>query len=97
MDFILDSIPIMLIDYTLTFKHDWILAGKDTSMLPSKIDPMKVSHETGSEDNFGFRHALMPSYLGMLPPKAAFFSFRMQPMFNKLAKHEGERAQYKGS
>ncbi len=45
----------------------------------SKIDQMKVSHETGSEANFGFGHALIPSYLGMCPPKAAFFSFRMQP------------------
>ncbi len=54
-------------------------AAKDTSMLPSKIDQMKVSHETGSEANFGFGRALMPSYLGMCPPKAAFFSFRMQP------------------
>ncbi len=48
-------------------------------MLPSKIDQMKVSHETGSEANFGFERALMPSCLGMCPPKAAFFSFRMQP------------------
>ncbi len=40
---------------------------------------MKVSHETGSEANFGFGRALMPSCLEMLPPKAAFFSFRMQP------------------
>ncbi len=38
-------------------------AAKDTSMLPSKIDQMKVSHETGSEANFGFGRALMPSYL----------------------------------
>jgi len=35
---------------------------------------MKVSHETGSEANFGFGHALMR------PPKAAFFSFRVQPI-----------------
>ncbi len=35
-------------------------AAKDTSMLPSKIDQMKVSHETGSEANFGFGRALMP-------------------------------------
>ncbi len=54
-------------------------AAKDTSMLLSKIDQIKVSHETGSEANFGFGRALMPSYLGMLPPKAAFFSFWMQP------------------
>ncbi len=54
-------------------------AVKDTSMLPSKIDQMKASHETGCEANFGFGHALMPSYLEMRPPKAAFFSFRMQP------------------
>ncbi len=33
-------------------------AAKDTSMLPSKIDPMKVSHETGSEANSGFGRAL---------------------------------------
>ncbi len=46
-------------------------AAKDTSMLPSKIDQMKVHHETGSEANFGFGRALMPSCLGMLPPKAA--------------------------
>ncbi len=51
-------------------------AAKDTSMLPSKIDQMKVSHETGSEDNFGFRRALMPSYLEMHPPKAALFSWK---------------------
>ncbi len=48
-------------------------AVKDTSMLPSKIDQMKVSHETGSETNFGFVRALMPSYLGMLPPKDAAY------------------------
>ncbi len=59
-------------------------AAKDTSMLPSKIDQMKASHETGSEANFGFGRALMPSYLGMLPPKAAFFSFWMQPMIDTL-------------
>ncbi len=34
-------------------------------MLPSKIDQMKASHETGSEANFGFGRALMPSYLGI--------------------------------
>ncbi len=55
-------------------------AAKDTSMLPSKIDQMKVSHETGSGANFGFGRALMPFCLGMCPPKAAFFSFRMQPL-----------------
>ncbi len=33
-------------------------------MLPSKINQMKVSHETGSETNFGFGRALVPSYLG---------------------------------
>ncbi len=38
-------------------------AAKDTSMLPSKIDQMKVSYETGSEANFGFGRALMPSTL----------------------------------
>ncbi len=35
-------------------------------MLPSKIDQMKASHETGSEANFGFGRALMPSYLEVL-------------------------------
>ncbi len=30
-------------------------------MLPSKMDQMKVSHETGSEANFGFGRALMSS------------------------------------
>ncbi len=48
-------------------------------MLPSKIDQMKASHKTGSEANFGFGRALMPSYLEMRPLKAAYFSFRMQP------------------
>ncbi len=48
-------------------------------MLPSKIDQMKVSHETGIEANFGFGPALMPSLLEMRPPKVAFFSFWMQP------------------
>ncbi len=38
-------------------------AAKDTSMLSSKIDQTKVSHETRSEANFGFGPALMPSYL----------------------------------
>ncbi len=52
-------------------------------MLPSKIDQMKVSHETGSEANLGFGHALMPSCLEMCPPKAAFFSFLMQPGIGK--------------
>ncbi len=37
-------------------------AAKDTSMLPSKIDQMKASHETWSEANFGFGHSLMPSW-----------------------------------
>lgn len=39
---------------------------------------MKVSQKTGSEANIGFRHALMPSYLGLHPPKAAFLGFRTQ-------------------
>ncbi len=38
-------------------------AVKDTSTLPSKIDQMKVSHETGSEAKFGFGRALMPSLM----------------------------------
>ncbi len=49
-------------------------------MLPSEINQMQASHETGSEANFGFGRALMPSYLGMCPQKAAFFSFRIQPL-----------------
>ncbi len=53
--------------------------AKDTSMLPSEIDQMKGSHETESEANVGFRRASMPSWLGMCPPKTAFFSFQMQP------------------
>ncbi len=53
-------------------------AVKDTSMLPSQIYQMKVSHETGSEANFGFGRSLMPSYLEMRPPMAAFYIFRMQ-------------------
>ncbi len=64
-------------------------AAKDTSMLPSKINQMKVSRETGSEANFGFGHALMPSYLGMCPPKAAFFSFRVQPPSKLVSNHNG--------
>ncbi|ROL46254.1 hypothetical protein DPX16_6288 [Anabarilius grahami] len=43
-------------------------AVKDTSMLPSEIDQMKVSQETGSEANIEFGRALMPSYLEMCPP-----------------------------
>jgi len=39
----------------------WDIKGSEGYTLPSKIDQMKVSHETGSEANFGFRHALMPS------------------------------------
>ncbi len=41
-------------------------------MLPSKFDQKKVAPETGSEEEFVFGPALMPSCLGMLPPKAAF-------------------------
>ncbi len=45
-------------------------------MLPSKIDQMKVSHETGSEANFGFGHALMPSIFQF--PDAALDSVVIQ-------------------
>ncbi len=55
-------------------------AAKDTSMLPSKINQMKVSHETGSEANFGFGRALMPFCLVMCHLKAEFFSCGMQPL-----------------
>ncbi len=70
-------------------------------MLPSKIDQMKASHETGSEANFGFGRALMPSYLEMLPPKTAFFSFRMQPetlvSWQTLAKRLMHMAHFSGN
>ncbi len=46
-------------------------AVKDTSMLPSKFDHKKVPLETESKAEFGFERALIPSRLGMLPPKAA--------------------------
>ncbi len=49
--------------------------AKDTSMLPSKINQMKVSHETVSEANFEVGRALMPSCLGMCPPKSRIFQF----------------------
>ncbi len=49
--------------------------AKDTSMLPSKINQMKVSHETVSEANFEAGRALMPSCLGMCPPKSRIFQF----------------------
>ncbi len=39
-------------------------AVKDTSVLPSKLDQMKVSHEKESEANFGFGRAWMPSVFG---------------------------------
>lgn len=41
---------------------------------------MKVSQETGSEGNIGFGDGMMPSDLGMHPPKIAFLSFRTQPI-----------------
>jgi len=34
-------------------------AANDSSMLPSKIDQMKVSQETGSETNIAFGHVLI--------------------------------------
>ncbi len=43
-------------------------------MLPSKINQIKVSQETGREANIGFRCNLMLSYFGMHPTKAEFFS-----------------------
>lgn len=36
---------------------------------------MKAFQQTGSKVNIGFGSAFMPSYVGMHPPKAAFFSF----------------------
>lgn len=56
-----------------------------TSMLPSKIAQMKASRETGTEAINDFGRALMPSYLGIHPPKAAFFSFRTQLFIQKEA------------
>ncbi len=53
-------------------------AAEDSSTLPSKIDQMKVSHETRSDANFGFGRTLMHSYLRMCPPKGVFFRFWMQ-------------------
>ncbi len=50
-------------------------AAKDTSRLPSKFDQMKVSHERGSEANFGFGRALMPSCLR----RQHFSVFRCSP------------------
>ncbi|KTG35631.1 hypothetical protein cypCar_00036780 [Cyprinus carpio] len=43
---------------------------------------MEASQETGTDAYTEFGHALMSSYLGMHPPKAAFIRFRMQPMFS---------------
>ncbi len=47
-------------------------AARDTSMLPSKFDQKKIPLETGSKAEFRLGRDLMPSRLGMLPPKAAF-------------------------
>ncbi len=48
-------------------------------MLPSKTDPMEASQETGGESPWfsyiGFGCALMPFYLGLHPPEAAFSTF----------------------
>ncbi len=68
--------------------------AKDTPMLPSQIDQIKVSHETGSEANFGFRRVLMPSCLGMCPPfqfsdTASECDLRMWPSFTGIRRmHE---------
>jgi len=59
----------------------WDIKGNEGYIYAaSKIDQMKVSQETGSEANIRFGRALMPSYLEMCPPKAAFSSFRTQPV-----------------
>jgi len=40
-------------------------------MLTSKIDQLRtIAYETGSEANIGFGRTLMPSKLGMRPPKS---------------------------
>ncbi len=48
-------------------------------MLPSKTDPMEAFQETGGEapwfSYIGFGCALMPFYLGLHPPEAAFSAF----------------------
>lgn len=54
-------------------------AVKDTSMLPSIIDQIKVSQEAGYQDNYGFECGLMPFYLEVCPLKAAFSGFQTQP------------------
>ncbi len=56
---------------------------------------MKAPHETGSEADIGSGRALMPSRLAMHPPKAAFFSFRMQSAFHlNLARFRGTRSHH---
>ncbi len=50
-------------------------AVKDISMLPSKIDQMKVSHETGSEANFGFRRALIAFLPWNVSSEGSIFQF----------------------
>ncbi|KTF79586.1 hypothetical protein cypCar_00028232 [Cyprinus carpio] len=70
---------VMSTKFQKSSSHEWDAqdcgiskAVKDTSMLPSIIGQMKASQETGTETNTEFGRALMPSYLGMHPPKAAF-------------------------
>lgn len=58
-------------------------AARNTYMLHSKFDPMKVRLEPGIEAEFGFCHPPMPSCYGMLPPKAEFETFQVQPIFPK--------------
>ncbi len=48
----------------------WDIKGSERSMLPSNIDQMKASQETGREADIGFRRALMPSYFGLFPDAA---------------------------
>jgi len=43
--------------------------------IKDKIDQIKVSQETRSEGNIGFRNALTLSCLGMCPLKSAFLRY----------------------
>ncbi len=68
-------------------------------MMHACENQMKVSHETESEANFGFRRALMPSYLGMCPLKRQlFFSFQMQStttLSSEYSKPKGSDLRYR--
>lgn len=50
-------------------------AAKDMFILPSIINQIKLSQQTGCNKIIGFGHALLHSYLRMLPAEALFFFF----------------------